>query len=132
MCCSSLMGNPSACGVCVVGACNSSPTLLQQNEHSQIYHCQSNIIIINLFMLPLLSLLALTLLVSPFSSPTLFLNSLTTVRVPAGTKTPAPWNSYSRNSTKSTVDPNTTIPQTSSSWWSRLPLLRRGIFGSAQ
>ncbi len=47
-------------------------------------------------------------------------------------KTPAPLDSYSRNSTKNTVDPNTTIPQTSPPWWGRLPLLRRGIYGSAR
>ena len=32
-------------------------------------------------------------------------NSLTAIRVPAGTNTSAPYDSYSRNSTESTVDP---------------------------
>jgi hypothetical protein len=30
---------------------------------------------------------------------------------------------------ESTVNPNTTFPQTSPPWWCRLPLLRRGNFG---
>jgi hypothetical protein len=59
-------------------------------------------------------------------------NSLTAIWVPAGTKTPAPWDSYNRKITESTVDPNTTIPQTSPQWWSRLSLLRCGIYGSAR
>ena len=39
------------------------------------------------------------------------LNSLTAIRVLAGTKNSRPVGFYSRNSTKSTVNPNTTIPQ---------------------
>jgi hypothetical protein len=42
------------------------------------------------------------------------------------------WDSYGKNSTERTVDPNTTIPQTLLPWLSRSPLLRRGIYGSAQ
>jgi hypothetical protein len=38
-------------------------------------------------------------------------NSLTAIRVLAGTKNSCPVGFYSRNSTKSTVNPNTTIPQ---------------------
>jgi hypothetical protein len=38
-------------------------------------------------------------------------NSLTAIRVLAGTKNSRPVGFYSRNSTKSTVNPNTTIPQ---------------------
>jgi hypothetical protein len=34
--------------------------------------------------------------------------------------------------TESTVDQNTTNPQTSPPWWCRLPLLRRGICGYAR
>jgi len=37
-----------------------------------------------------------------------------------------------RNSTQSTGDLNTRIPQTSPPWWCLLPLLRRGIYGYAQ
>jgi hypothetical protein len=37
--------------------------------------------------------------------------SLTAIRVLAGTKNSCPVGFYSRNSTKSTVNPNTTIPQ---------------------
>jgi hypothetical protein len=40
-----------------------------------------------------------------------YLNSLTAIRVLAGTKNSRPVGFYSRNSTKSTVNPNTTIPQ---------------------
>ena len=47
-------------------------------------------------------------------------------------KTPASWDSHSRNSPKSTINPNTTIPQTSPPWCCRLPLLRHGIYGSAR
>jgi hypothetical protein len=39
------------------------------------------------------------------------INSLTAIRVLAGTKISRPVGFYSRNSTKSTVNPNTTIPQ---------------------
>ena len=39
------------------------------------------------------------------------INSLTAIRVLAGTKNSRPVGFYSRNSTKSTVNPNTTIPQ---------------------
>jgi hypothetical protein len=39
------------------------------------------------------------------------INSLTAIRVLAGTKNSRPEGFYSRNSTKSTVNPNTTIPQ---------------------
>ncbi len=39
------------------------------------------------------------------------INSLTAKSVPAGTKNSRPVGFYSRNSTKSTVNPNTTIPQ---------------------
>jgi hypothetical protein len=42
----------------------------------------------------------------------LLLNSLTAKSVPAGTKYSRPVGFYSRNSTKSTVNPNITIPQT--------------------
>jgi hypothetical protein len=42
---------------------------------------------------------------------TLALNSLTAIRVLAGTKNSRPVGFYSRNSSKSTVNPNTTIPQ---------------------
>jgi hypothetical protein len=38
-------------------------------------------------------------------------NSLTAKSVPAGTKNSRPIGFYSRNSTKSTINPNTTIPQ---------------------
>jgi hypothetical protein len=38
-------------------------------------------------------------------------NSLTAIRVLAGTKNSRPLGFYSRNSTKSTVNHNTTIPQ---------------------
>jgi hypothetical protein len=38
-------------------------------------------------------------------------NSLTAIRVLAGTKNSRPVGFYSRNSTKSTINPNTTIPQ---------------------
>ncbi len=41
----------------------------------------------------------------------LFLNSLTAIRVLAGTKNSRPVGFYSKNSTKSTLNPNTTIPQ---------------------
>jgi len=58
--------------------------------------------------------------------------SLTAIRVPAGTKNSRPVGFYSRNSMESTVDPNTTIPQTSPPWWCRLPLLRCGNFGYAR
>ncbi len=40
-----------------------------------------------------------------------WLNSLTAIRVLAGTKNSRPVEFYSRNTTKSTVNPNTTIPQ---------------------
>ena len=49
--------------------------------------------------------------VPPLSPPTTFdrqlpsLNSLAAIRVLAGTKTPAPWDSYGRNSTESTAPP---------------------------
>ena len=59
-------------------------------------------------------------------------NSLTAIRVLAGTKTSRPVGFYSRNSTKSTLNPNTTIPQIWPPWWCRLPLIRRGIYGSAR
>ena len=39
------------------------------------------------------------------------INSLTAIRVLAGTKNSRPVGFYSGNSTKSTVNPNTTIPQ---------------------
>jgi len=39
------------------------------------------------------------------------LNSLTTIRALVGTKNSCPVGFYSRNSMKSTVNPNTTIPQ---------------------
>jgi hypothetical protein len=39
------------------------------------------------------------------------INSLTAIRVLVGTKNSRPVGFYSRNSTKSTVNPNTTIPQ---------------------
>jgi len=57
------------------------------------------------------------------------LNNLTAKSVPAGTKNSCPVGFFSRNSTKSTVNPNTTIPQIWPPWWCRLPLLRRGICG---
>jgi hypothetical protein len=60
------------------------------------------------------------------------LNSLTARRVLAGTKNSRPVGFYSRNSTKCTVNPNTTIPQIWPPWWCRLPLIRRGIYGSAR
>jgi hypothetical protein len=60
------------------------------------------------------------------------INSLTAIRVLAGTKNSRPVGFYSRNSTKSTVNPNTTIPQTLPPWWCRSPLIRRGIYGSAR
>ena len=44
-------------------------------------------------------------------SALLALNSLTAIRVLAGTKNFRPVGFYCRNSTKSTVNPNTTIPQ---------------------
>jgi hypothetical protein len=59
-------------------------------------------------------------------------NSLTAKPVPAGTKNSRPVGFYSRNSTKSTVNPNTTIPQIWPPWWCRLPLIRRGIYGSSR
>ena len=59
-------------------------------------------------------------------------NSLTAIRVLAGTKNSRPVGFYSRNSTKSTLNPNTTIPQIWPPWWCRLPLIRRGIYGSAR
>ena len=43
-----------------------------------------------------------------------------------------PWDLYGRNSTESTVDPNTTTSQSSPPWWCRLPLLQHGIYGSAR
>ncbi len=42
------------------------------------------------------------------------------------------YNWRSRNSTKSTINPNTTIPQIWPPWWCRSPLIRRGIYGSAR
>ena len=48
--------------------------------------------------------------VLPYAHPQLF-NSLTAIRVLAGKKNSRPVGFYSRNSTKSTVNPNTTIPQ---------------------
>jgi hypothetical protein len=65
----------------------------------------------------------------PTLAPT---NSLTAKSVPAGTKNSRPVGFYSRNSTKSTVNPNTTIPQIWPPWWCRLPLIRRGIYGPAR
>ncbi len=59
-------------------------------------------------------------------------NRITTIRFRREQKTPALWDSYGRNSTERTVDPNTTIPQTSPPWWSHLPLLWHRIYGSAQ
>jgi hypothetical protein len=41
----------------------------------------------------------------------LAINSLTAKSVPAGTKNSRPVGFYSKNSMKSTVNPNTTIPQ---------------------
>ena len=60
------------------------------------------------------------------------LNRMTAIRFWREQKTPALCDSYGRNSTERTVNPNTTIPQTSPTWWSCSPLLRRGIHGSAQ
>jgi ribosomal protein L34 len=65
----------------------------------------------------------------PTLAPT---NSLTAKSVPAGTKNSRPVGFYSRNSTKSTVNPNTAIPQIWPPWWCRLPLIRHGIYGSAR
>ena len=45
-----------------------------------------------------------------YAQPQLF-NSLTAIRFLAGTKNSRPVGFYSWNSTKSTVNPNTTIPQ---------------------
>ncbi len=59
-------------------------------------------------------------------------NSLTAKSVPAGTKNSRPVGFYSRNSTKSTVNPNTTIPQIWPPWWCRSPLIWRGIYGPAR
>ncbi len=71
--------------------------------------------------------------VGSYGTPLLkVVNSLSPIGVWARTKTPAPWDSYSKNNTKSTVDPNTTIPQTSPPWWCRLTLLQHGIYGSAR
>jgi hypothetical protein len=60
------------------------------------------------------------------------INSLTAIRVPVGTKTPALLDSYGRNSTESTVPHQHNNPQTSPPWGSHLPLLRCEIDGSAQ
>jgi hypothetical protein len=55
---------------------------------------------------------------------TKLVNSLTAIRSSGRNK----WDSYGRNSTKSTVNPNTTIPQTTSlPWWSLLPLILGGV-----
>ena len=59
------------------------------------------------------------------------LNSLTAIRVLVGTKNSHPIGFYSRNSTKSTVNPNTTIPQIWPPWWCHSPLIWCGIYGSA-
>jgi hypothetical protein len=72
---------------------------------------------------------SLLIVVHLFYSP---LNSLTAIRVLAGTKNSRPVGFYSRNSRKSTVNPNTTIPQICSPGWCRSPLIRRGIYGSTR
>jgi hypothetical protein len=64
--------------------------------------------------------------------PVGWFNSLTAKSVPSGTKNSHPVGFYIRNSTKSTVNPNTTIPQIWPPWWCRSPLIRRGIYGPAR
>jgi len=60
------------------------------------------------------------------------INSLTAIRVLVGTKNSHPVEFYSRNSTKSTVNHKHNNPQTLPPWWCRLPLIWRGIHGSAR
>jgi hypothetical protein len=57
-------------------------------------------------------------------------NRITAKRFWREQNTPTLWDSYGRNSTKRTVDPITTIPQTSTPWWSHLPLLQSRFDGS--
>jgi hypothetical protein len=78
----------------------------------------------------LMSLLLLVCLLFYSGHLEFSINSLTAKSVPAGTKNSRPVGFYSRNSTKSTVNPNTTIPQILPPWWCRSPLIRRGIYGS--
>jgi hypothetical protein len=58
--------------------------------------------------------------------------TLTAKSVPARTKNSRPVGFYGRNSTKSTLHHKHNNPQTLPPWWCRLPLIWRGIYGSAR
>ncbi len=60
------------------------------------------------------------------------INSLTAIRFRWEQKTPAPYYSFGRNSTESTVNHQPNNPQTSPPRRSRSPLLWRGIYGPAR
>jgi hypothetical protein len=60
------------------------------------------------------------------------LNSLTAKSILAGTKNSLPIGFYGRNSKKSTLHHKHNNPQTLPPWWCRLPLIWRGIYGSAR
>ncbi len=59
-------------------------------------------------------------------------NILTAIKVPAGTRTPAPWDSCGRNSTESTVDHQHNYPTNIITILSCLSLQRHGFNGSTQ
>jgi len=59
------------------------------------------------------------------------INSLTAKSCYGGEKHLNPEGFYSRNSTESTLHHKQNNPQTLPPWWCRLPLIRRGIYGSA-